>query len=47
MEGFQGMLWNGLGVTDGKILKAVGIQWLWTVVLGTISWFAFRRNYLA
>ncbi len=46
MEGFQGLLWNGLSFTDAKMLKALGIQWLWTIVLSTVSWFAFRRNYL-
>lgn len=47
MEGFQGMLWNGLGFTDTKILKALGVQWIWTILLSTLSWFAFRRNYLS
>ncbi len=47
MEGFQGMLWNGLNFTDTKILKALGVQWLWTIALSTVSWFAFRRNYLS
>lgn len=47
MEGFQGMLWNGLSFTDAKILKALSIQWLWTCLLGTISWYGFRRNYLS
>ncbi len=41
MEGFQGMLWNGLSFTDTKILKALGVQWLWTILLSTVSWFAF------
>lgn len=47
MEGFQGMLWNGLSFTDTKILKALGVQWIWTILLSTLSWFAFRRNYLS
>lgn len=47
MEGFQGMLWNGLSFTDTKILKALGVQWIWTILLSTVSWFAFRINYLS
>ncbi len=26
MEGFQGMLWNGLSFNDSKILKALGVS---------------------
>ena len=47
MEGFQGMLWNGLSFTDSKILKALGVQWLWTIGLSAVSVVAFRRNYLS
>lgn len=47
MEGFQGLLWNGQNMLDAKILKAVGIQWLWAIGLCVLSTIAFRRNYLA
>ncbi len=47
MEGFQGLLWNGLSFMDAKILKAIGIQWLWALGLGFVSWMAFKRNYIA
>lgn len=46
MEGFQGMLWNNLSLWDAKILKAIGIQWLWTLILSSLSVAMYRRNYL-
>jgi ABC-2 type transport system permease protein len=45
MEGMQGMLWNNLSVMDGKIQFALGIQWLWTIVLSGLSIYFFRKNY--
>lgn len=46
MEGFQGLLWNGLNLLDGKILRALAVQWGWTVLLSGLSWWFYRRNYL-
>lgn len=47
MEGFQGMLWSGMSWLEPKMLKAIGIQWLWTGILSGLSVYWFRRNYLA
>jgi ABC-2 type transport system permease protein len=46
MEGFQGLLWNNLSLTDGKMLRAVSIQWIWTFALLGLTMVMFRRNYI-
>jgi len=46
MDGFQGMLWNGLSIFDTKTLTAAGIQWTWAVALIGIAILLFRRTYL-
>jgi len=46
MDGFQGMLWNGLSIFDTKTLTATGIQWIWAVALIGIAILLFRRTYL-
>ena len=47
MEGMQGMLWNNLGLSDKKILFALGVQWFWAIGLSTLSVYYFRKNYCA
>ena len=47
MEGMQGMLWNNLGLMDWKIQFALGVQWLWAIVLCGLSVYFFRKNYCA
>jgi len=46
MDGFQGMLWNGLSIFDTKTLTAASIQWIWAVALIGIAILLFRRTYL-
>jgi hypothetical protein len=46
MEGFQGLLWNNLSMSDGKILRAISIQWIWTFALLGLTVTLFRRNYI-
>lgn len=45
MTGFQGMLWNNLDWLNPKMLQAVGIQWVFVAVMGSLSVYFFRRNY--
>ncbi len=46
MDGLQSVLWSSLSIADGKIIKAVFIQWGWAVVLMSLAIYFFRRNYV-
>jgi ABC-2 type transport system permease protein len=45
MEALQGLLWNNLNLLDSRMLLALGIQWCWTLALGGLAVFFYRRNY--
>jgi ABC-2 type transport system permease protein len=45
MDGLQSMLWSGLSIFHSKVALAVGIQWIWIVIMGALSVLFFRKNY--
>lgn len=45
MDGLQSMLWNGLSIFHPRVAMAVGIQWIWIAILGSLSIAFFRKNY--
>lgn len=45
MDGLQSMLWSGLSIFHSKVALAVGIQWVWIVIMGALSVMFFRKNY--
>ncbi len=45
MSGFQGMLWNQLDLTSGKMLYAIAWQWGWASLLVGLAVYFFKRNF--
>lgn len=45
MSGFQGMLWNGSNLATGKILFAISVQALYTLLMSGAAILLFRRQY--
>lgn len=46
MEGFQSLLWHQRSLADPVVLRAVGVQWGFVLVAGSLAWRLWNRRFL-